>query len=80
MEQDGNGAEGGFGLFTIFSNFPLAKEQDGDCFVISSFGTLVCWYFGILLWYFGTLVLWYFGTLVFFVISSFGTLVFFRLF
>ena len=38
---DGTGWEGGegcFGLFIIFSSSPLAKEQDGDCFVISSFG------------------------------------------
>ena len=60
---DGTGWEGGegcFGLFIIFSNFPLAKEQDGDIFVIH------------------LLELWYFGNLVFLVISSFGTLVFFR--
>ena len=58
MEQDGEGGEGGFGLFIIFSNFPLAVEQDGDRFVISSFSTLVFRYLSIL---------------VFFVISSFGT-------
>ena len=62
MEQDGKGKEGCFGLFIIFSNFPLAKEQDGDIFVIH------------------LLELWYFGNLVSLVISSFGTLVFFRLF
>ena len=62
MEQDGKGREGCFGLFIIFSNCPLAKKQDGGCFVISSFSTLV---FG------------YSSILVFFVISSFGTFVFF---
>ena len=61
MEQDGKGGEGCFGLFIIFSNSPLAKEQNGDCFVISSFSTLVFRYLSIL---------------VFFVISSFGTIFF----
>ena len=65
---DGTGWEGGegcFGLFIIFSNSPLAKEQDGDSFVISSFSTLVFGYFGILvLEYFGifcNFIFWYFG-------------------
>ena len=38
------------------SSDSVVKEQDGDCSVISTFGTLVFWYFGI----FGNFIFWYF--------------------